>query len=109
MNNHRLFTLLIVAGLSVLVTASAAEALVINYFPIFGIVNGVQTARINAVLNAPPDNDLLAPCRSPSSTARAVRSATPTFSSFEAERRWVWTSSETRMHASASGCRSAPL
>jgi hypothetical protein len=60
MRQHRFCKHLIVAGLAVFVFTSIAEAVVIHYFPIFGIVNGVQTARINAVLQAPPDSDL--PC-----------------------------------------------
>src|SRR5215470_3608241 len=61
MSNHRLYKQLIVAGLAVLVFTSVAEALVIcGSFPIFGVVNGLQTARLNAVLNPPPDTDL--PC-----------------------------------------------
>jgi hypothetical protein len=60
MSPNRFCKHLIVAGLAVFVFTSVAEAVVIHYFPIFGIVNGVQAARINAVLQAPPDSDL--PC-----------------------------------------------
>ncbi len=57
MNHPRLPKPLIVAGLAVLALAGAAEAIIIYDFPIFGVVNGTQTARINVVLNPPPDND----------------------------------------------------
>jgi hypothetical protein len=59
MSHHRR-NALIVAGLAVLVLASAAEAIIIYDFPILGVVNGVQTARLTAVLQPPPDGDL--PC-----------------------------------------------
>jgi hypothetical protein len=62
MSHHRGPKSLIVAGLLIagLAFAGAAEAIIIYDFPIFGVVNGVQTARINAVLQSPPDGDL--PC-----------------------------------------------
>lgn len=60
MSHLRLPKPLIVAGLAVLALAGAAEAIIIYDFPIFGVVNGAQTARINAVLQPPPDPDL--PC-----------------------------------------------
>jgi len=61
MSNNRLSALLIVPGLVVLVMAGAAEAIETNnWFPLFGVVNGVQGARINAVLAKPPESDL--PC-----------------------------------------------
>lgn len=62
MSHHRGPKSLIVLGLLVagLVCVGVAEALIIYDFPIFGVVNGVQTARINAVLNNPPEPDL--PC-----------------------------------------------
>jgi hypothetical protein len=53
MIQHRLIMLVIVAGLAVLGLAGGAEAIIISDFPIFGVVNGVQTARINAVLQDP--------------------------------------------------------
>ena len=37
-----------------------ADAIIIHDSPIFGVVNGTQTARINAVLQSPPEPDL--PC-----------------------------------------------
>jgi hypothetical protein len=46
--------------IGMLALAGLAEAIIIYDFPIFGVVNGAQTARINAVLQAPPDPDL--PC-----------------------------------------------
>jgi hypothetical protein len=49
-----------VASLALLALAGAAEAIIIYDFPIFGLVNGAQTARINAVLSQPPEPD--APC-----------------------------------------------
>lgn len=62
MSHRRLRRSLVVAGLLVagLALANAAEAIIIYDFPIFGVVNGTQTARINAVLTPPPDTDL--PC-----------------------------------------------
>ena len=51
---------LVVASLALLALAGAAEAIIIYDFPIFGLVNGAQTARINAVLSQPPEPD--APC-----------------------------------------------
>jgi len=59
MTHRQLITVfgLCVAGL---IFATTAEAIIVHYFPILSIVNGVQTARINAVLVAPPDPDL--PC-----------------------------------------------
>ena len=60
MSHHRLP--LIAAGLLVAVLAviGTAEAIIIYDFPIFGVVNGAQVARLNAVLQPPPDSDL--PC-----------------------------------------------
>jgi len=61
---HRpLRRLLNVAGflVAVLAFASAAQAIIIYDFPIFGIVNGTQTARINAVLSQPPEPDMFCP------------------------------------------------
>ena len=40
--------------------AGAAEAIIIHGFPIFGIINGEQAVRINAVLQQPPEPDM--PC-----------------------------------------------
>ena len=40
--------------------AGVAETMIIYDFPIFGVVNGAQTARINAVLQQPPERDM--PC-----------------------------------------------
>ncbi len=54
MNHPRLPKPLIVAGLAVLALAGAAEAIIIYDFPIFGVANGTQTARINVVLTQPP-------------------------------------------------------
>ena len=48
------------ACLVVLMLAGAADAIIIHDSPIFGVVNGTQTARINAVLQSPPEPDL--PC-----------------------------------------------
>jgi hypothetical protein len=61
MSNHGLSKQLIVTGLAVLAFTSVAEAIIIYDFPIFGVVNGVQTARVNAVLQPPPDQDLSCP------------------------------------------------
>jgi hypothetical protein len=52
---------LVVASLALLALAGAAEAIIIYDFPIFGLVNGAQTARINAVLSQPPEPDALCP------------------------------------------------
>jgi hypothetical protein len=62
MSHHRLFRPLIVAGLAALVITGLAEAIVgpEYHFAIFGVVNGVQVARLNVVLSPPPDTDL--PC-----------------------------------------------
>jgi hypothetical protein len=62
MSHHRLFLPLIVAGLAALVITGLAEAIVgpEYHFAIFGVVNGVQVARLNVVLQPPPDGDL--PC-----------------------------------------------
>lgn len=60
MNCIRCRKLLIVAALAALTGASSAQAIIIYDFPIFGVVNGAQTARLNAVLQPPPDSDL--PC-----------------------------------------------
>jgi hypothetical protein len=62
MTHRRLRRSLSVAGplIALLALASAARAIIIYDFPIFGIVNGTQTARINAVLQQPPDGDM--PC-----------------------------------------------
>jgi len=59
MCNRRLGQPLTVAGLLIagLILASTAEAIIIYGFPIFGIVIGAQTARINAVLQQPPEPD----------------------------------------------------
>ena len=57
MQTSRLSGFLLVASLALLALASAAEAIIIYDFPIFGVVNGAQTARINAVLQQPPDPD----------------------------------------------------
>ncbi len=61
MNHPRLPKPLIVAGLAVLALVSVAEAIIIYDFPIFGVVNGAQTARINAVLTPPPEGDMTCP------------------------------------------------
>ena len=55
MSHHRLP--LIAAGLLVAVLAviGTAEAIIIYDFPIFGVVNGTQVARINAVLIVGPE------------------------------------------------------
>jgi hypothetical protein len=47
----------ILAAVALLTLVSSAEAIIIYDFPIFGVVNGAQTARINAVLQAPPEGD----------------------------------------------------
>ena len=52
--------LLVVAGLALFAVAGAAEAIIIHGFPIFSVVNGAQTVRINAVLQLPPEADV--PC-----------------------------------------------
>jgi len=63
MSHHRLFRPLIVAGLAALVITGLAEAIVgpEYHFAIFGVVNGVQVARLNVVLSPPPDTDLPVP------------------------------------------------
>jgi hypothetical protein len=43
------------------VLPGAADAIIIHDSPIVGVVNGTQTARINAVLPSPPESDLLCP------------------------------------------------
>ena len=48
MQTSRLSGLLVVASLALLALAGAAEAIIMYDFPIFGVVNGAQTARINA-------------------------------------------------------------
>ena len=58
MQTSQLSGLLALASLALL--TGTAEAIIIYDFPIFGVVNGAQTARINAVLQAPPDPE--APC-----------------------------------------------
>jgi hypothetical protein len=60
MSHHRLP--LIAAGLLVAMLAviGTAEAIIIYDFPIFGVVNGTQVARLNAALTPPPEGDL--PC-----------------------------------------------
>lgn len=60
MNPVRSRKLLVVAALAALTGASSAQAIIIYDFPIFGVVNGAQTARLNAVVTPPPDSDL--PC-----------------------------------------------
>jgi hypothetical protein len=62
MSRPRLFRPVIVAGLAALVITGLAEAIVgpEYHFAIFGVVNGVQVARLNVVLSPPPDTDL--PC-----------------------------------------------
>src|SRR5262245_18652894 len=60
MSRHAFCKHLSVAGLAVFLFTKVAEADTINYFPMFSIVNGLQTARINAVQVEPPDPDL--PC-----------------------------------------------
>jgi hypothetical protein len=60
MNHHRFRRFLILAGLAGFAFAGAAQAIIIDYFPIFGVVNSAQTARINAVLSNPPEPDM--PC-----------------------------------------------
>jgi hypothetical protein len=62
MMHRRLRRSLTVAGslVAVLAFAAAAQAIIIYDFPIFGIVNGTQSARINAVLVEPPDPEM--PC-----------------------------------------------
>ena len=42
--------LVVITALATLAGAGSAEAVIINYFPVFGIVMGMQAARINAVL-----------------------------------------------------------
>jgi hypothetical protein len=63
MNRIRHRKLLIVAALAALIGASSAQAIIIYDFPIFGVVNGAQTARINAVLTPPSEGDLPCPAR----------------------------------------------
>jgi hypothetical protein len=63
MNHIRRRKLFIVAVLAALTGAGSAQAIIIYDFPIFGVVNGAQTARLNAVLNSPPDSDLPCPIR----------------------------------------------
>ena len=60
MNCIRHRKVFIVAALAALTGASSAQAIIIYDFPIFGVVNGAQTARLNAVLSPLPDQDL--PC-----------------------------------------------
>ena len=62
MSHHRLFRPLIVAGLAALTITGLAEAIVgpEYHFAIFGVVNGIQVARLNVVLQPPPDDSL--PC-----------------------------------------------
>src|SRR4030095_3116963 len=62
MSHHRMFRLPTVAGLAALVITGLAEAIIgpEYHFAIFGVVNGVQVARLNVVLQPPPDGDL--PC-----------------------------------------------
>jgi hypothetical protein len=59
MAQHRRSAFLIALALALAVVASArpARAIIIYDFPIFGVVNTAQTARINAVLQVPSDPD----------------------------------------------------
>jgi hypothetical protein len=53
-SSHRKLSIL--AGLAALACAAAAEAIILQ-FPIFSVVNGAQTAQLNAVLYGNPDDD----------------------------------------------------
>ena len=59
MSHHRRSPSLVALGLTLaaLACASPAQAIIIYDFPIFGVVNAAQTARINAVLSNPPEGD----------------------------------------------------
>jgi hypothetical protein len=54
---HSPFLAVLGSILSVLACASPAQAIIIYDFPIFGVVNVAQTARVNAVLQPPPEGD----------------------------------------------------
>ena len=59
MAQHRrsAFLVALALALAVVAFASPARAIIIYDFPIFGVVNTAQTARINAVLQPPPEGD----------------------------------------------------
>jgi|SRR5262245_54083273 len=62
MNQIRHPKLLVIAGIAMFGLAGAAEAIVVvGGFPIFSIVNGAQTVRINAVLSQPPEPETSCP------------------------------------------------
>jgi len=98
---------LVVASLALLALAGAAEAIIIYDFPIFGLVNGAQTARINAVLSQPPEPDAPCPVTLTFIDAQGNQIETRASSSSVLAPRYSRTSSETRISASASAWRSA--
>ncbi|HEX6073472.1 MAG TPA: hypothetical protein VFY95_10755 [Sphingomicrobium sp.] len=61
MNAFRHRKLSVLAGLAALAGAAAAEAIIIHGFPIFSVVNGAQTAELNAVLVGDPNQDSACP------------------------------------------------
>jgi hypothetical protein len=61
MNSFRHRKLSLLVGLAALACAAAAEAIIIHGFPIFSVVNGAQTAQLNAVLVGDPEIDTTCP------------------------------------------------
>jgi hypothetical protein len=59
MTRHRRSRSLVALGLTLamLALASPVQAIIIYDFPIFGVVNAAQAARVNVVLQPPPEGD----------------------------------------------------